>query len=683
MKPNTEASLAKERVLIVDDEKNIVTSLQEILLDEGYEIITAEDGLDALELVRSESPDLVLLDIWIPGMDGIEVLQAIKTYHPEIEVLVMSGHGTIDTAVKATKLGAYDFIEKPFSLNQLVMSVEKALKQRKSRMKGKGSSGSITPELPHCFEMMVEVKKNVTQAAKNNAPILILGEVGTGKEYIARAIHHKSKKSNVPVIKINCALRPMSKIQIELFKNQDNQDSARGGAGKKAVYLKHIDSLSLDLQEQLADALKKTSSRKPENFIPDRIYASSCQDLEALTKSGKFNADLHDILKEHILEVPPLRDNRAMIPTLVEEYFEDLEKKGKVFSRNFTEDSMRPLCEYDWPENFKELRSILDQVARTLPPDHEITVDDITSLFDQRKAPSREKGAPTLEPKDGRPLQRTLKRSVVLCGRGLHSGIKTGLIMQPLPPGSGIIFGDISSGNTIPAQVENVQSTEYATSLRKGYASVSTIEHIMATLHMYRIHNLLIKIGDEAPVMDGSAKDFCQLIEDGDFEEQNSLYEELVIDKTYSFGSKENGGAHISIEPYDGFKVNYHMEYPAPIGIMEHTYEFKGAESFKEEIAPARTFGFVEDVAMLNKMGFGVGGKLDNFILLGDEKVLNTELRYDNEFARHKILDILGDFYLLGKPIRGFIKAHKSGHTQNVGLLKAIKEDMAQAVPAH
>jgi UDP-3-O-acyl-N-acetylglucosamine deacetylase len=173
------------------------------------------------------------------------------------------------------------------------------------------------------------------------------------------------------------------------------------------------------------------------------------------------------------------------------------------------------------------------------------------------------------------------------------------------------------------------------------------------------------------------------LIEDGDFEEQDEAYEELVIDKTYTFGSKEDGGAHISIEPYDGFKVSYHMEYPAPIGIMEHTFEFKGAESFKEEIAPARTFGFVKDVAMLNKMGFGVGGKLDNFILLGDEKVLNTTLRYENEFARHKILDILGDFYLLGKPIRGYIKAHKSGHTQNIGLLKTIKEDLVQAVPVH
>ena len=680
-----ETSLTKERILIVDDEKNIVTSLQEILTDEGYDIVTAEDGLDALEMVQSEPPDLVLLDIWIPGMDGIEVLQAIKTYHPEIEVLVMSGHGTIDTAVKATKLGAYDFIEKPFSLNQLVMSVEKALKQ-KGKMNGIGNSDAVQRELPHCFEMMVEVKKAVTRASKTNDPLLIQGEVGTGKEYIAQAIHHKSKKANFPLHKINCALRSMPKIQIELFTHQDEKGlptkPARGGAGKKTVYLKNIDSMSQDLQARLASTLKSSSPGKPEGFIPDRIFVSSTKDLEAMAEKGTFNPELYEVLKKNSIDVPPLRDNRALIPTLVDEYFEELENRGKVVCKNFTEETMRALCEYDWPENFKELRSVLDQIARTIDPSEEITLKDVVGLIKQPQTSSQTKSN-TKGRKGDRPLQRTLKRSVVLCGRGLHSGIKTGLIMQPLPPGSGIIFGDISSGSTIPAKVENVQSTEYATSLRKGYASVSTIEHIMATLHMYRVHNLLIKIGDEAPVMDGSAKDFCQLIEDGDFEEQDETYEELVIDKTYTFGPKEEGGAHISIEPYDGFKVSYHMEYPAPIGIMEYTFEFKGADSFKEEIAPARTFGFVKDVAMLNKMGFGVGGKLDNFILLGDEKVLNTTLRYENEFARHKILDILGDFYLLGKPIRGYIKAHKSGHTQNIGLLKTIKEDLTQAVPVH
>jgi len=181
-------------------------------------------------------------------------------------------------------------------------------------------------------------------------------------------------------------------------------------------------------------------------------------------------------------------------------------------------------------------------------------------------------------------------------------------------------------------------------------------------------------VGDEAPVMDGSAKDFCALIEDGEFEDQNEYHQELVIDRTYKFG--DPAGAHITIEPAERFTVSYHMEYPAPIGIQDYTFTFKGEESFKAEIAPARTFGFLEDVAQLTKMGFASGGKLDNFILLGDQKVLNTQLRFKDEFVRHKILDIMGDFYLLGRPIRGKITAHKSGHTHNIGVLKAIRENL-------
>ena len=315
---------------------------------------------------------------------------------------------------------------------------------------------------------------------------------------------------------------------------------------------------------------------------------------------------------------------------------------------------------WDIDQTYKVLKTSKKQFQEKLKF-HSIKIQKVNSTSPQKKYP-----------------QRTLKRSVVLCGSSLHSGIKTGLILQPMPPGSGIIFGDIASGKTIPAKLENVQSTDYSTCLKKGPNSVGTIEHIMATLHMYRITNLLIKIGDEAPVMDGSAKDFCELLEDGEFEDQDDFYEEIIVDKSYSFGNKEKGEPHISIEPSDNFSVSYHMEYPEPIGIQDFTYEFQGDESFKNEIAPARTFGFMEEVAQLTKMGYASGGKLDNFILLGDKKVLNTKLRFEDEFARHKILDILGDFYLLGKPIRGKIKASKSGHTQNVGLLKKIRDSLIE-----
>lgn len=660
--------MPKPRVLIVDDEKNIVSSLHGILEDEGYQIDTADDGLDALEQVQSDPPDLVLLDIWLPGMDGIEVLKTIKTYHPEIEVLIMSGHGTIDTAVKATKLGAFDFIEKPFSLDQLVQSVEKALKLKQSRVDRGSRKGGLKPELPHCFQIMVEVKKSIKEASRHNHPVLIKGDPGTGKEFVAQAIHAESKKSRLPFMKINCASRSMTSLQQELFVRKGKADTQT--PRDRVVYLKNIEAMSPTLQDKLVQALK--SDGNDPRFLPARVFAATSINLEERVERGKFRRELLELLKENTVHVPRLEKFRSSIPNMVKKYFEELAEHGNYTPHTVSDEAMDRLVTYDWPENLKELRDVLDNVARKVHPDDVITVNHLPPPLGSEEvaAPISSKTKKTSK----LPRQRTLKRSVVLCGSGLHSGIKTGLIMQPLPPNSGIIFGHISSTATIPARLEYIESTDYSTCLKKGFFSVGTIEHIMAVLHMYRITNLLIKIGDEAPVMDGSAKDFCQLVEDGEFEEQDAPYEELVIDREYTFGDPQ--GAHIKIEPADGFEVSYHMDYPAPIGIMDHTFKYENFEGFKKEIAPARTFGFMEEVAALTKLGFASGGKLDNFIMLGDGKVLNTELRFPDEFARHKILDILGDFYLIGKPIRGKISAHKSGHTQNVGLIKEIQEHL-------
>ncbi len=731
--------MAAERVLIVDDEKNIVSSLRDILNDEGYNVSIAEDGLGALKMIQSDPPDLVLLDIWLPGMDGIEVLKTVKTYHPEIEVLIMSGHGTIDTAVQATKLGAFDFIEKPFSLDQLTESVENVFKEKNKIQGGLESNLLNQEDLPLCFEMMVEVKKATLQASQSNEPIFLLGEKGTGKEFIAHCIHRRSHESDHPFIKLNCAVRKSHDIRSHLFsemkKKPGRSKNSSGPVSRKqgsVIYLSNVESLSKDLQEELAQGLKGQSERK---FLPARLMISSSKNLKVLAAGGQFNPELLGLFKNTMLEIPPLRNYSENIPMMVKDYFEECAEKGNFPAPVVEEDALAALCHYEWPENVKELRSVLDKILITgstcgkitpqeLPPEIKnskgaIAPDDLgdSETFQEAEL-TWEKGfiihhlrknkwdlektckalktdnklfqeklkrhAIRLPEPDGKkpsaplPLQRTLKRSVVLCGSGLHSGIKTGLILQPLPPGSGIIFGDISTGKTIPAQLENVQSTDYSTCLKKGLASVATIEHIMAVLHMYRITNLLIKVGDEAPVMDGSAKDFCALIEDGEFEEQDGIYDEIVIDKTYTFGSEDESAPVISIEPAETFTVSYYMKYPEPIGTQDYTFRFKGESSFKNEIAPARTFGFMEDVAQLTKMGFASGGKLDNFILLGDKKVLNTKLRFENEFARHKILDILGDFYLLGRPIRGHIKAHRTGHTQNIGLLKMIQENLLQ-----
>ncbi|MGY8762371.1 MAG: sigma-54-dependent transcriptional regulator, partial [Nitrospinaceae bacterium] len=186
--------MSQERILIVDDEINILSSLKEILTDEGYVVSIADDGLDALDKIQTDPPDVLLLDIWLPGMDGIEVLKTVKTYHPEIEVLIMSGHGTIDTAVKATKLGAFDFIEKPFSIDHLTQSVRSVLNSKKTPLEATNSSLKRSNEVIMGFAMLIEIQKAIKTYSESNVPLLLLGERGTGKEYIAQAIHQKSSK---------------------------------------------------------------------------------------------------------------------------------------------------------------------------------------------------------------------------------------------------------------------------------------------------------------------------------------------------------------------------------------------------------------------------------------------------------------------------------------------------------
>jgi UDP-3-O-acyl N-acetylglucosamine deacetylase len=178
----------------------------------------------------------------------------------------------------------------------------------------------------------------------------------------------------------------------------------------------------------------------------------------------------------------------------------------------------------------------------------------------------------------------------------------------------------------------------------------------------------------EIPILDGSALEFCNLIEEAGIDEQDAETSEIVIDRPYRV--EVEGGESITIEPAQSFEVRYVLNYPKPVGVQEHTYVFRGAETFKNEIAPARTFGFLKDIEKLERMGLVSGGRLSNCILIDDEKIINTDLRFANEFARHKILDIIGDFYLLGRPIRGRVRAQMTGHKDNIALLQQIKNAM-------
>ncbi|MGH7857996.1 MAG: UDP-3-O-acyl-N-acetylglucosamine deacetylase [Candidatus Binatia bacterium] len=416
-------------ILIVDDEERIRASVRGVLADEGFRVLEADNGRTALQVLDEEDPVLILLDIWMPELDGIELLRQIQGHRPRTRVIVISGHGNIETAVRATQLGAFDFIEKPFSLDGLLERVHRALGDRSTPLDG-----------------------------------------------------------------------------------------------------------------------------APPSSLPSK------------------------------------------------------EERAEIRSRG----ASRPA--------------------------------------------------------------RTLARSVVIAGHGLHSGVRTGLILHPAPPGTGVVFESISSDVEIPALVEYVDSTGYATALHRDGATAKTVEHLLATLHAFGITNLRIKMQGEIPILDGSALEFCQLVESGGLETQVETVEDFVVDRTYAIGDPQ-AGKYIALEPADGFEVDYTLEYPSPVGRERVVYRHEGPDSFRTEIAPARTFGFLKDIAALEEMGLAGGGRLHNCILIGDDGIINTELRLDQEFARHKVLDILGDFFLLGRPIRGRIVGRMTGHSDNIALLRSIREE--------
>lgn len=266
--------------------------------------------------------------------------------------------------------------------------------------------------------------------------------------------------------------------------------------------------------------------------------------------------------------------------------------------------------------------------------------------------------------------QRTIAASSVIYGLGLHSGSRTGMVIQPLPPGSGIHFITLPTGTAIPAHVGAVADTEYATTLSKDGQNIKTVEHLLSALHAAGVTNLLIKVHGEIPVLDGSALAFCDRLLEIGIVDQDAPRLELRIDRRYEVGTP--GGKHLVVEPADELSVSYLLRYPAPIGEQAYEFTMTDFEAYRREIAPARTFGFLRDLPMLNELGLGSGGRLDNFILVGEDEVVNTELRFPDEFVRHKILDILGDLYLLGYPLKARITARFTGHRDNIAIQRTI-----------
>jgi UDP-3-O-[3-hydroxymyristoyl] N-acetylglucosamine deacetylase len=431
-------------ICIVDDQPQICSTVSAILTDEGYEAVVFQDAESFWQSLDTLEPSLVLLDIWLPGIDGLQLLKRLLGRFPALPIIMMSGHAGIETAVSTIKAGAYDFMEKPLHLEVLLEKVKSAIKHR-----------------------------------------------------------------------------PLTNV------------------------------------------------------------STFTSDIEFDTISPEF-----------------------LIPAGMVEVV----------------DSPKP--------------------------------------------------------------QRTLRDNVVLNGVGLLSGRKTGIILSPLGIDEGIVFQTLD-GQVIPGHItslENFSQTDpskifsaNSTTLDNGKQQVRTVEHLMAIFSIYGITNVLIKVDDEIPNVDGSAKDFSDLIGQAGIEEQDAFTKVAVIRQKIGVGKEERLEKHLYAEPFEGFEIVMRVDYPPPIG--EQIFTFNPEQgSFAEEIAPARSFNTFENIDMAQRLGKVGSGYLNSHIIMHEGKVINTKLRYPDEFVRHKILDLIGDLYLLGFSIRGRITANMTSHGYNQALVERLHQ---------
>ena len=413
---------SQQKILIVDDEKNIVLGLQQILQESGYAVCECREPIGLIKFIREKKPDVVLLDVWMPGVDCRSLLKEIKKKFPLLSVIIMSGHLNAEGSADLMRLGASMFVEKPFGADVIISKIQQVLSRRED------------------------------------------GDTDDFRE----------------------------------FKNKF--------------------------------------------FQKDNDY------------------------------------------------------------------------------------------------------------------------------------QKTISSSVLAKGTGVHTGQNTGVILSPMPEDTGIIFEDIASGAMMPAFIDYVFSSQYSTNLKKGNFELRVVEHLLAALHAYGITNIKIKASKEIPILDGSAKPFCELIEKAGVEIQKKKKENFSIDKKFSYRDEKDSSKFIEIKPYDGLIIDYTLFMSKEFGSQHACLEFpkNKVDFFLKEIALCRTFGFLTEAKYMQNHGFAKGANLGNALLLHENRVINSKLFFENEFARHKILDILGDFFLMGgRELKGHIVAKGTGHRHNHVLLKA------------
>jgi len=381
-------------ILIVDDEPSILQSLSGLLGDEGFDVVTASNGYEALKAVDSESPDLVMLDIWMPGIDGIETLKEIKKANQHLPVIIVTGHGTIETAVKATKLGAFDFIEKPLSFEKVVVGINNALNFRRIEEENRYLRKKTIEKhaLTGTSPATQALKKQIALVAPNDAWILISGENGTGKELVARTIHQLSSRADQPLIDVNCAAIPEDHIESELF---GHEKGAFEGAGSKkrgrfelvgsgTLFLDEIGDMSLKMQSKILRVLQELTFQRLGGTrslkFAARVIAATNKNLEKEIEAGRFREDLYYRLNVIPVEVVPLRHRPEDIAPLLAAFLEEAARQNREKIKTITPEAVALLAGYGWPGNVRELKNLAERLAITVEKPV-ITAADIPSYY--------------------------------------------------------------------------------------------------------------------------------------------------------------------------------------------------------------------------------------------------------------------------------------------------------------
>jgi two-component system, NtrC family, nitrogen regulation response regulator NtrX len=364
-------------VLIVDDEASIRHSLKDVLEDEGYKAAGAESGEACLESLRKGNFDVVLLDIWLPGIDGLETLQKIRELDGGPEVIMISGHGTIETAVRATKLGAYDFLEKPLSIDKTLILIKHAIDAKRLRDENRDLKKQLLPKTVIVGDSipMKALRQQIQIMAPTNGRVLIYGESGTGKELVARAIHLESHRKDEMFVEVNCAAIPEDLIESELFGHR--KASFPGAAADKEGTFQKADGGTLFLDE-VGDMSLKTQSKvlrtlEEQRFVPvggdepitvdARVIASTNKDLEEEISRGNFREDLFYRLNVIPFSVPPMRERKEDIPLLARHFLKEFSATYGRRSREIADDAVDVLIRYSWPGNVRELRNVIERIV--------------------------------------------------------------------------------------------------------------------------------------------------------------------------------------------------------------------------------------------------------------------------------------------------------------------------------